>query len=153
VQRALRDGIERGYEGALPEAPPGCECYSIVAQGQVVGLLAFVRDTPGDGEVTFWAVAIVPEHRAHAYGARALLAAERRLHREGTRAFYMRVPRGNGRGLYFALRCGYAPAIAPAEDGATWLRRNLTPEGRSAVGRETARRPRRRAARESISGN
>src|SRR5690606_29495863 len=111
VQRALRDGIERGYEGALPEAPPGCECYSIVAQGQVVGLLAFVRDTPGDGEVTFWAVAIVPEHRAHAYGARALQAAERRLHREGTRAFYMRVPRGNGRGLYFALRCGYAPAI------------------------------------------
>jgi hypothetical protein len=39
------------------------------------------------------------------------------------RAFYARVPRMNGRGLYFMLRCGYAPLLRPpVEDGGTWFR-------------------------------
>lgn len=140
IERALRDGIERGYEGALPEAPRDCESFVIRKGAAVVGVLAFVRGQPRDAAATIQAVAIVPEQRANAYGARALSAAERRLRRDGVRELYSRVPRTNGRGLYFMLRCGYAPIVPPVEDGATWFQRNFTPVGRSAVGR--ARVPR-----------
>lgn len=140
IERALRDGIERGYEGALPEAPAGCESFVVRRGATVVGVVAFVRGQPRDEAATVWAVAVVPEQRANAYGARALFAAERRLRREGVRELYSRVPRTNGRGLYFMLRCGYAPIVPPVEDGATWLQRNFKPVGRSAVGRARVRR-------------
>jgi GNAT superfamily N-acetyltransferase len=153
IERALRDGVERGYDGELPAAPEHIECFAIRKGGAVVGVLAFVRDLPRAGQVTIWGVAIAPPERGHAYGARALFAAERRLRREGMRELLARVPRTNGRGLYFMLRCGYAPVVAPVEDGATWFRRNLKPAGRSAVGRARGPRPTRRGARESSAGS
>ncbi|MGE3794872.1 MAG: GNAT family N-acetyltransferase [Dehalococcoidia bacterium] len=122
VQRALRDGIGRNYEGDLPAAAPGSRCYSAHAEGALVGLLAFRVDIPEAGSVVFDCVAVVPEHRGHAYGARALLAAERRLRLPSC---FGRVPRTNGRGLYFLLRCGYAPVAPPLDDGTTWFRRHL----------------------------
>jgi hypothetical protein len=152
IERALRDGIERGYEGELPPAPAACECFVIRNSVTIVGVLAFVRGQPRDEAATIWAVAIAPEQRANAYAARALFAAERRLRRDGVRELYSRVPRTNGRGLYFMLRCGYAPIVPPAEDGATWFKRNFKPVGRSAVGRARAprgRRPSRPSARGS----
>lgn len=121
IQRALRDGIERNYEGDLSSPPPGVECYGIRAGRDLVGVLAFRRDVPVPGAVVFDCVAIAPGHRGSAYAARALLTAERRL---GATSYYGRVPRTNGRGLYFMLRCGYAPVASPLEDGATWFRRH-----------------------------
>lgn len=122
VQRALRDGVERGYTGALPEFPAGCAWYSIRAGEDCVGVIAFTRDA---ATVTVHALAIVPAQRGHVYAAHALLAAERRLAADGARDFLARVPRGNGHGLYFMLRCGYAPIIPPPrEDGTTWFRRS-----------------------------
>ena len=125
IAQALRDGIERGYEGPLPEAPPRAECYLVRAGGAAVGLLAFEREHPEAGAATLHCVAIAPEQRGHEYASRAVLAAERRLRREGVRGFYARSPRGNGRGLYFWLRAGYAPLTRPpaGEDGTTWFRR------------------------------
>ena len=153
IQRALRDGIERGYEGPLPAAPH-CEAYAIRVNEATAGVLGVVRDVPRSGEITIWGVAIAPEHRGHAYGARALFAAERRLHRDGPHGLYARVPRTNGRGLYFVLRGGYAPMIAPVEDGATWFRRNLKAVGLPAAVRRARERPlKRRAARGSTAGS
>ena len=124
VQRALRDGIERGYLGTASELPTGSEAYAILAAGQRVGVTAFTRDLEARA-VTVHALAIVPEQRGHAYAAHALLAAERRLARDGIDEWYARVPRGNGHGLYFMLRCGYTPIIPPPrEDGTTWFRRS-----------------------------
>ncbi len=149
MQRALRDGIERGYDGSLPAAPPGCECYMIRVAAAEVGVLGFVRGMPDPGETVVWGAAIAPEYRGHAYGVRALLAAERRLLRDGQRQLYARVPRTNGRGLYFMLRSGYAPVVAPVEDGATWFRRNLKPTGRSAAPPARGRLSKQRALRGS----
>lgn len=127
VTQALRDGVERGYEGELPAAPPGTICMTVRVDGAEVGLLAFELDQPSDGAVTVHAVAIEAEQRGNDYGARALLVAERRLRRDGAGVFFARVPRTNGRGLYFMLRAGYAPDApadaARADDGATWFRR------------------------------
>ena len=123
LARALRDGVERGYEGPLPAAPAGSEWFTLRAGGDTVGLLALRRELPAPGAATFLAVAVDPSHRGHDYGTRALLAAERRLGREGIVALHARVPRTNGRGLYFILRAGYAPGPSPLDDGATWFRR------------------------------
>ena len=75
-----------------------------------------------------------PLRRGSAVGARALIAAERRLAREGAGELVTRVPKTNGRGLYFMLRAGYSPVTdidwaSSPDDGATWFRRisALTP--------------------------
>ena len=121
---ALRDGIERGYDGPLQQPPEDARLLAVRSADEEVGALAILEGTPEQRAATFLAVAIAPERRGRAFGARTLLAAERRLRREGVRAFYARVPRTNGRGLYFMLRCGYAPLLRPpVEDGATWFRR------------------------------
>jgi hypothetical protein len=56
---------------------------------------------------------------------RALLLAERALAAEGASRCYALVPRTNGRGLYFMLRCGYAPVLgappAVIESDVTWF--------------------------------
>lgn len=127
LARALRDGVERGYEGEVPPAPPGTLCMTVRVDGAEVGLIAFQRDHPSRDAVTVHAVAIEAERRGNGYGTRALLVAERRLRRDGVERFFARVPRGNGRGLYFMLRAGYAPVAPPlapsVDDGATWFRR------------------------------
>ena len=130
VMRALRDGIERGYGGELPSFPGGAQRLFVRVDGSTVGLLALQRDCPRPGAATFLAAAIDPACRGHGYGARAMLAAERRLRRDGVDDCYARMPRSNGRGLYFMLRCGYAPMQhPPVEDGAAWFRRaSLPPE-------------------------
>lgn len=140
MQRALRDNIERGYEGELPDLPPGVECHAIEAAGTLVGLLGVRRGVPQAGAMTVDVLAIATEERGHAYATRALLLAEQRLAVDGIVEGYARVPRGNGRGMYFMLRCGYAPVNPPTglgggEDdwgaGVTWFRRNpgLEPRG------------------------
>ena len=53
---------------------------------------------------------------------------ERRLKRNGIDRVIARVPRGNGRGLYFMLRVGYTPLppeeTPPGDDGdVTWFAR------------------------------
>jgi GNAT superfamily N-acetyltransferase len=94
------------------------------AADEEVGALVIGPGRVEQRAATFLAVAVAPERRGRAFGARTLLAAERRLRREGVRTFYSRVPRTNGRGLYFMLRCGYAPLLrASAEDAGTWFRR------------------------------
>ena len=130
VTQALRDGIERGYGGELPSFPGGAERLFVRVGGSTVGLLALQRDCPRPGAATFLAVAIDPGRRGHSYGASAMLAAERRLRRDGVDDCYARVPRSNGRGLYFMLRCGYAPMRhPPVDDGAAWFRRASLPQG------------------------
>ena len=128
LEQALRDGVARGYDGALPEPREGAQCYLVRAGGESVGVLGIERERPARGAATLLGVAIDPAWRGHAFGTRALRAAERRLRREGVGALFSRVPRTNGRGLYFWLRAGYAPIAAPTaapsgDDEATWLRR------------------------------
>jgi GNAT superfamily N-acetyltransferase len=126
VRQALRDAVERGYEGEPPSLPDGGEHYRVEADGAVVGVIGFRRDVPHEGAMTLDTLAVVRGARGHAFGTRALLAAEQRLAAEGILEGYARVGRGNGHGMYFMLRCGYAPVAAPdgTDDGVTWFRRN-----------------------------
>ncbi len=134
IRRALLDSIERGYDGEPEPIAERAERFVIeVARrpsgaggaGTVVGVLAFERDRPVPGAVAVTTLAIAPGQRGHAYAARALLVLERRVAREAVDAIWARVPRGNGRGLYFVLRCGYAPVTPPpVDDGASWFLRN-----------------------------
>lgn len=132
LERALLDGVERGLEGPPPDFPPGARTYAIRDAEGLVGVLAIERARPGPEDATFTAVAIDPARRGAALGARALLLAERRLAREGVRRTFATAPRTNGRGLYFLLRCGYAPLMrAPAggdeadevAEACTWFER------------------------------
>ncbi len=127
LARALLDGVERGHQGA-PDRSASCatanvEWFALRAGGETVGLLALERNRPARDAATVLAVAVAPERRGSDYGARALLAAERRLRRDGVKQCYARVPRTNGRGLYFVLRAGYTPVRPPVDDDATWFRR------------------------------
>ena len=122
LERAIRDGIARGYDGPLPEALPGTRCYLVRAAGEVVGVLG-IAGGPGRRAVTLVGVAIDPAKRGRELGTRAVRIAERRLRREGVTTFYGRAPRGNGRGLYFWLRAGFTPVPSPRpDDDATWFR-------------------------------
>jgi GNAT superfamily N-acetyltransferase len=126
LEQALRDAIERGYDGPLPEPPPEAKCYLVRADGAPAGLLCAERERPEASAATI-AVTIAPDRRGRDLGARAVFVAERRLRRDGARRFYARAPRTNGRGLYFWLRAGYAPLravldVPDADGGATWFR-------------------------------
>ena len=127
LARALLDGAERGHQQS-PDRSASCatanvEWFALRAGGETVGLLALERSRPTRDAATFLAVAVAQERRGRGYGARALLAAERRLRRDGVEQCFARVPRTNGHGLYFVLRAGYAPVRPPVDDGATWFRR------------------------------
>ncbi|HJM89910.1 MAG TPA: GNAT family N-acetyltransferase [Dehalococcoidia bacterium] len=122
LRRALLDGVERGYEGPLPDAPDEASWFAVKVDRATVGLLAIERLMAEQTETaTVHAIAIATEQRGNGYGTRTLRVAERRLRREGVARFYSRVPRSNGRGLYFMLRAGYAPIAPPEHDGATWF--------------------------------
>ena len=121
LRQAYIDGIERGFEGDAPELPEGVERYAVRVAGETVGLLAVMRDCPSEGDAAVLAVAIAPAFRGHASGTKALLAAERRLLRDGVRRVLVRVPRTNGRGLYFMLRAGFTPSAGFDGPDATWF--------------------------------
>lgn len=122
VAQAIREGVARNHRGAVEPPSPDARLYHVRAGGETVGVLG-IAPGPGERTVTFSGVAIAPERRGRAIAVRAVRIAERRLRREGVRHFYGRAPRGNGRGLYFWLRAGYAPlrSLRP-EDDATWFR-------------------------------
>jgi GNAT superfamily N-acetyltransferase len=126
LRQAYADGIERGFAGELPALPSRARRYLIRSGGEDVGLLALVEGCPTSNEVAVVALAVEPGRRGRAYAAKALLAAERRLRREGASDVVSRVPRTNGRGLYFMLRAGltpYVPGAGTADRSATWFRR------------------------------
>ena len=121
IEQALRDGIGRRHEGPLPAIPPDAECFLVRAAGEHAGLLTVERGHPEAGTGTL-SVAIVPERRGRSLGIRAVFTAERRLRREGVRAFQASAPRTNGHGMYFWLRVGYVPLRGVDRgDGATWF--------------------------------
>ena len=112
--RALADGIAHGHDGPLPAFPEGATWHLVREGGTDVGVAVLRRDYPGAGEAALLAIAIAPEHRGRAVATKALLVIERRLKRLGVTRLLTRVPRTNGRGLYFMLRAGYTP-LPPAE--------------------------------------
>jgi GNAT superfamily N-acetyltransferase len=128
LHRALADGIEHAHAGPLHEFPDGAEWYLVREGGADVGVAVLQRDIPHAGEAALWAVAIAPEHRGRATATKAILVIERRLKRDGIQRLIARVPRTNGRGLYFMLRVGYTP-LPPGEPPAgdegdvTWFAR------------------------------
>ncbi len=125
--RALTDGWDRAAEPSLPETPAAAEWYRIREGGADAGVAIVMRECPRPGEATLLAVAVAREARGRACATKALLAAERRLVAEGASRMLARVPRTNGRGLYFMLRAGFTPVPAgerPDEPGdATWFSR------------------------------
>jgi len=121
LRQAYLDGIERGSQGVPPVLPEGCERYSVRVEGETVGLLVVMHDCPSAGDATVVTVAIDPASRGHARGTKALLAAERRLLSDGTERVLVRVPRTNGRGLYFMLRAGFTPSAGFDGPDATWF--------------------------------
>lgn len=131
IRRALLDGIDRGLDTATDAdlLPADATRYAIREQGTTVGLLLVARDRPTPGDAALLAVAVAPDHRGRAIGTKALLLAERTLLRDGHRRMLARVPRTNGRGFYFMLRCGMSPLTAEERQAvheagdATWFRR------------------------------
>ncbi len=111
---ALAEGIAHGYEGPLHAFPTTAEWYAVREQGADVGVAVVQRDVPEAGQAALYAVAIAAEHRGRATATKAVLLVERRLKRDGVARLVARVPRTNGRGLYFMLRVGYTPL--PADD-------------------------------------
>lgn len=135
IRQALLDGLDRGLSGDPPEIPQTAEVFALRegrrTTGPADGLVAVARDVPQSGEATLIAIAIAPASRGRALATKALLLAERRLIEEGVTRLFARVPRNNGRGLYYMLRCGFTPVTdaAPRDGGdATWFaRRNRGP--------------------------
>ena len=118
LYRALADGIEHAHEGPLHEFPPQSEWFVIRELGTDVGVAVVHRDDPRPGEAALFAVAIAPEQRGRATATKAILLIERQLKRDGIERLIARVPRTNGRGLYFMLRVGYTP-LPPEETPTT----------------------------------
>ena len=123
LRQAYADGIERGFEGDLPKLPEAIERYLLRARSSDVGLLALLRDRPTAGDTSVLAIAVDPEWRGNAFATKALLAVERRLLRGDTGRLVVRVPRTNGRGLYFMLRAGFTPLAGTPGDDASWFAR------------------------------
>jgi GNAT superfamily N-acetyltransferase len=125
--RALADGIDRRGEPLVPPVPDDVEWYEVREAGTAAGVAIVQRDHPRAGEATLLAVATAREHRGRSTAMKALLAAERRLAEEGCAPMLTRVPRTNGRGFYFMLRCGYTPLTGdrrPDDPGdTTWFAR------------------------------
>lgn len=131
--RALTDGVDRSGEPAMPDVPAAAEWYEVREGGQTVGVALVARDCPRTGAATLLAVATAREERGRATSTKAVLAAERKLAAEGYTPLFVRVPRTNGRGLYFMLRCGFTPVPAdqrPHDPGdTTWFARRRLIEG------------------------
>jgi hypothetical protein len=98
--------------------------YDVRSDGRRVGVLAACTDYPERGVASVVTIVVGEPERGRALGTRALLVAERRLLADGAESVWTRVPRDNGRGLYFMLRAGFSPIEGGAGvDGATWFAR------------------------------
>ncbi|MCK9495578.1 MAG: GNAT family N-acetyltransferase [Dehalococcoidia bacterium] len=134
--RALTDGHDRAAAPAMPEDAESLgEWFEMREGGETVGVALVRRDCPKPGQAALLAVATAREVRGRATSTKTVLAAERKLAAEGYSPMFVRVPRTNGRGLYFMLRCGFTPVPAlerPASDGgdATWFGRPGVATGR-----------------------
>lgn len=130
IRQALLDGLDRGLSGDPPEIPSTASVFALRegrrTTGPADGIVALARDLPTPGEASLLAMAIAPASRGRALATRALLLVERRLEQDGVARLFARVPRKNGRGLYYMLRCGFTPATdaSPRDEGdATWFAR------------------------------
>ena len=131
IRQALLDGVDRGLTGDPPEIPATALVFALRegrrTSGPANGVIAVARDRPLNGEAALLAIAIAPTSRGKALATKALLLAERRLIEDGATRVLARVPRTNGRGLYYMLRCGFTPVTgegAPHDAGdATWFAR------------------------------
>ncbi|TAJ21710.1 MAG: GNAT family N-acetyltransferase [Dehalococcoidia bacterium] len=130
IRQALLDGVDRGLSGDPPEIPSSASVLALRegrrTTGPADGIVALARDLPRAGEAALIAVAIAPASRGRALATKALLLVERRLSQDGVTRLFVRVPRKNGRGLYYMLRCGFTPVTgaAPRDGGdATWFAR------------------------------
>lgn len=126
--RALTDGHDRAAQPAMPEGAETLGDWFEVREGrETVGVALVRRDCPKLGQAALLAVATVREARGRAASTKTVLAAERKLAAEGYAPMLVLVPRTNGRGLYFMLRCGFTPVPAgarPEDPGdATWFAR------------------------------
>ena len=135
IRQGLLDGVDRGLAGDPPAIPDAAAVYALRegrrTAGDVAGVVAIARACPRAGEATLLAIAVAPASRGRSLATKALLLAERRLIEEGTSRVLARVPRTNGRGLYYMLRCGFSPVTgdgAPDEaEDATWFARHVRP--------------------------
>ncbi len=111
IQSALSEGISRKPD-VLPAVfeldIPDVSWYGVRSHGESVGVLGLRPNVPAQGITVLIAVAIIKSYRGNALGTHSVLAVANRLKRDGVE-LYGSVPRTNGRGLYFWLRCGYSP--------------------------------------------
>ncbi len=127
LYRALQDGIDRGGTVEVPPFPAAAEWYEVRERGETAAVAVIQRDTPRLGQAALLGIAVAPAYRGRAIGTKAILVAERKLAAEGYAPLLVRVPRTNGRGLYFMLRTGFIPVPAPHRpddpDDVTWFAR------------------------------
>ena len=123
--RALTDGYDRSAAPEMPDADG--DWFEVREGGDTVGVALVRRDCPTPGQAALLAVATAREARGRATSTKTVLAAERKLAAEGYAPMLVRVPRTNGRGLYFMLRCGFTPVPSSARpddaSDATWFAR------------------------------
>ena len=135
IRQALLDGIDRGLTGEPPAFPGDADVYALRGErrstGASDGIVVIARGCPRVGEAAVLAVGVAPASRGRALATKALLLVERSLIEEGVTRVLVRVPRTNGRGLYYLLRCGYTPLTGkdvPVESGdASWFARRRPP--------------------------
>ena len=133
IRQALLDGVDRGLTGDPPAIPSTASVFALRegrrTTGPAEGIVVVARDYPTAGEAALLALAIAPASRGRALATKALLLAERRLIENGATRVLARVPRTNGRGLYYVLRCGFTPVTGegtPHDEGdATWFARRM----------------------------
>lgn len=133
IRQALLDGVDRGLTGDPPDIPTTASVFALRegrrTTGTAEGIVVVARDSSTAGEAALLALAIAPASRGRALATKALLIAERRLIEDGATRVLARVPRTNGRGLYYMLRCGFTPVTgegAPHDEGdVTWFARRM----------------------------
>ena len=126
MQMALCDGISRKSDVVPSEVGldvPGVSWHGVRSLGESVGVVGLRSNAPFSGATTLIAVAIIRQYRGNALGTHSVLAVARKMKRDGVK-LYGSVPRTNGSGLYFWLRCGYAPiTLKEGASGETLFRK------------------------------